>query len=369
MHTLRRLLFVVMIVLIDGAVAHAQPPEGPGKTARPAMVGEASLHTYSTPGGAAEAIAKLLQEVFPGPQTRIKAAGSDTLIVWADAQTHRELAKQRVLAPPIVEIVPLTSLDALKAAELLKATLGRIDSNKISIVADAEKNVLILRGNAEQVQEARRLLVLIGNEPGQGNLRSIRLEKGAAVTVAEAVQQLIRKLRPDNDVKLIVPGGPDTATPKTKEPEKKDAKLAKKGHPVTLTAFGDRLIVATEDREAMELVVQIVRMLVNTESGGPDFEVIRLVHARATHVAQILEETFNQHSTRQNFGGGGGGRGPGPGPASFERIRVVADPLTNTLILRASPLDRLVILRLLERALDTPEAAEFPEKKKERTKK
>ena len=41
----------------------------------------------------------------------------------------------------------------------------------------------------------------------------------------------------------------------------------------------------------------------------------------------------------------------------MERVRIVAEPITNTLLVQARPLDVLTIRNLLSKALDIPEAA------------
>src|SRR5205823_11634865 len=86
----------------------------------------------------------------------------------------------------------------------------------------------------------------------------------------------------------------------------------------------------------------------------------------------ILDEAFNgtanelRQQRSSNFSGFGGGRGGGmpffgpfaaPGAAtpnnpSQNRIRVVADPATNSLLVKASPIDMLSIRRLLDKAID-----------------
>ena len=54
------------------------------------------------------------------------------------------------------------------------------------------------------------------------------------------------------------------------------------------------------------------------------------------------------------MGGGRGAGGAAPAPSGHE-VRVVADTATNSLLVRASPLDMLSIRSLLARALDTDE--------------
>jgi RNA polymerase sigma factor (sigma-70 family) len=81
---------------------------------------------------------------------------------------------------------------------------------------------------------------------------------------------------------------------------------------------------------------------------GGDFEVISLQHARAAEVAKILEQLFNGPSNK------------------LERVRVVADPATNSILIRAAPEDVSTVRRMLELSLDAkserPEATHRNEK-------
>src|SRR5207253_474818 len=113
--------------------------------------------------------------------------------------------------------------------------------------------------------------------------------------------------------------------------------------------------------------------------GNDDFVVIKLKHVSAVATAAVLDAAFNGPPQQGGGGGqGGGGKGGGKGGgfgggmgggmdgggmAQFfqalggggqmpkgarpERIRVVADPSTNQLLIKASPLDILTIRELL----------------------
>ena len=71
---------------------------------------------------------------------------------------------------------------------------------------------MLIRGNADQVQEAKVILRQLGEmEQKQGNMRIINLEKASAATLAEALQKLMKELKP-NPIKIITPA---------KEPGKK----------------------------------------------------------------------------------------------------------------------------------------------------
>ena len=121
--------------------------------------------------------------------------------------------------------------------------------------------------------------------------------------------------------------------------------------------MGNRLIVTSADAQALALTVELFRMLTKSPPADPDFEVLRLKNARADNVARVLDEAFNGGR------GGKGGFGGGPAMPRGERVRVVADPGSNSLLIKASPLDTLTIRRLLETALDVEGADDVPDER------
>jgi type II secretion system protein D len=179
------------------------------------------------------------------------------------------------------------------------------------------------------------------------------------------------------------------ATPQT--PQKPAEPEKPKAAPVTLVPTGNSLIVQTDDPATMALINEIVRLYTQQANKPGDWEVIKLKNAMAVDAARILDEAFN--GTRQGgllggnrgpgtpaganpfgggnpfggisalFGGGrfGGGMNPfGGGGNNIQlpsnpqpgTIRVVADPISNSLLVRASPLDMQTIKRLLAEAID-----------------
>ena len=326
------------------------------KKAPPPVKGEAFLQIYPAPGGQAEGLAKLFQEIYKdSPSVRIASLGTHQIAVWAGPDVHLELAKQRPLAPAFSDVVVLTTVDADKVAETVRASLRDLKAGAPFIEALPQRNALLIRGSAEQVREAREIIhLVVGDSETAGNLRIITLDKANASVMADAVRELLAQMR-SNPVKVIVPAKPGGEPPAKQEPAAKGAKPAKGGAPITITAFGNRLIVTTDDPQAMALVVELTRLL-QAPAGEGDFEVIRLKHAQAANVAQVLDDVFN--GSRPAKGGlGGGSMGPGTGLARAERVRVVAEPITNTLLIKASPLDVITIRNLLSKALDIPEAA------------
>src|SRR5262249_14693014 len=151
----------------------------------------------------------------------------------------------------------------------------------------------------------------------------------------------------------------------------KDGKDApgNKDKPVRIFASGNRILIASDDPQALELAQQIVNLYTRSPGKG-DFQVIKLNNANAVEAAKALDEAFNgttQNNQQTNrgggsrFGGGGfggffdrfGGQGATtPTNPESNRIRVVAYPATNSLLVRATPLDMLSIRSLLAKALD-----------------
>src|SRR5439155_23042053 len=98
------------------------------------------------------------------------------------------------------------------------------------------------------------------------------------------------------------------------EPEKKPEtgkKEEKKGAPVTITAFGNKLIVTSEDPQALALIQELTRMITTTSANAGDFEVIKLKYTNAVDAARVLDEAFNGVKP------GGGRGGPQPGGLPF----------------------------------------------------
>ncbi len=159
---------------------------------------------------------------------------------------------------------------------------------------------------------------------------------------------------------------------------------------IKVTVIGNQITVESDDPDAVQKFSEILR-LISRPGGDGDFTVIRLKRANAVEVAQIIDEWFNgkpqQGGGGGGFGGGGGGRGGrggggqggggglgaifgGGGPGAMggapgamgggapaapaqTRIRIVADPGTNSLLVRASVIDLWTINSMLTKVLDS----------------
>lgn len=161
------------------------------------------------------------------------------------------------------------------------------------------------------------------------------------------------------------------------DPAKKDKRA------VQIDVIGNRLIVTSDDPKVLDMVTALVQYY--RPGGTPQenlFKVIRLKNIAAEDAANELTEIFNGPQQRQ--GGPGGGRGGGGGPGGLlsglfgggggllgslfggggsapatpagvnpNRIRVVAEKSSNSVIIvKASPADLLTIEYLLAKYID-----------------
>jgi general secretion pathway protein D len=394
------------------------------------LTGKPLFQYHDLSGGSAETMAKILSEIFKTDDSvRISVSGPSRLFVYGDPQTHLEINNiVKDSTPPSLkaEVISLKRLEASKLADTLKNMFPDSKNGSPFIEADTEQNAIRLRGTDGQIKEVTTVIGVLdgtplgGGDNGDGGdaskSRMIILEKGSGATVAEAMAVLFKKLRPDIDVKTILPGQleekleqlkdkqkpsepvpapkvekkksvmrltPDTLreamylsntreTPVLFDPQeekKQEKKPAKKKSTVTIAGYGNRIIITSDDPVALDLAQQIIRILVNTEAGPGDIDVLTLKVANAVDVAKVLDEAFNGPKD-QGGNRGQGGRGLQiPGIPSFmtgafgaapggrtEVVRVVADPMTNKLLIRAKPIDMLTIRRLIDKHLDVHNA-------------
>ena len=394
------------------------------------LIGPPVIKYHEVRLGNADAMAKFIGDIFKDkPQIKIAPSGTNKLMVYGDPQTQFEvnaLVNSEPPPEPVAISIPLNRLEAAKFVEELKTMLG---ANAPYIAADTDTNSIRVRGTADQIKEIKVITNQFDETPALLGASSVyTLEKGSGATVAEAIEILFGQIR-KNPIKVVLPGRLGEQPPlKNIEPlpapkpdikekkidarrltpddlrkamftsqnetqdlpkkvfddpkedvKKKQEKKVGSDKPVVITAFGNRIIISSEDPDAIAVVRNLIRVLVNTEAGPGDFEVIRLRYANASEVARVLDEAYNG-AKRGGGGGGPGGRGQGGGggpqagggilgtmmsgligggggggggTSRDEIIRVVADPATNSLLIRAKPIDLLTIRRLVTNSIDT----------------
>lgn len=387
----------------------------------PIKVGPPILKNHAVPSGQAEPMAKMLQSKYRNATSiTITPAGTGTLIVVAPAQDQVEIARFLIELSgeggSKTEVIQLT-MDAAKMVDTLTKILGQPAQGAPYLEADATRNAIIARGTADQVTEVKQIIRDIEGGGQSGNLRIIALPSGGAAALADELNRLLPQII-NNPINTIRPNEPKPAPAPAPKPsdgkeagevegefegaaeeetegdddasrrvypsgvvptgtspaargavavnpqEKQPAQPGKKpAAPITITAIGDRLIIRSDDPEALKMAQELVRILTQGTSKG-DFEVIRLVNASAVDAAKLLDEMYNgvrqqggqqqsQNPFAAMFGRGGGGGMMPQQPAAEPRIRVVADPGTNALLIRATPVDMLAIRRHLRETIDS----------------
>jgi type II secretory pathway component GspD/PulD (secretin) len=289
--------------------------------------------------------------------------GQHIVLTDSASNLRRVIALLGEAAPPATtEVVPLTSLEPARVAELLRGMFGKTGA---FVDVDPLRNGLVIRGSRAQIDDIKQTLHALGEgQAPAGGVRIIELDRGSAQTLAESLQEMMRHMR-GNPLRVVVPGVPE---PPGKTPPKPPAKSPLKGpagkepgltdpsappkpakddrpgvKPVTITAFGQRVIVTSDDPEALALAQELARLLL--QAGPGELQVIRLQHSQAVSVAKVIDELFNEPA--------GAGE-----PRRHPRVRVVADPQTNSLLLKAAPLELQTIRRLLRNHLDQADEAE-----------
>jgi general secretion pathway protein D len=372
----------------------------PGKDGRPvAGIGEPPmLKQYTVPTGNAETLASTLKEKYKAvPSVTITSAGTSTIIVYAYPDDQIEIAKLILGSKPEsntkTERIPLLTQDAAKMATTLQGMLG--DPAKTSapyIEADTLTNSIILRGNADQVNEVKAIVKAMGESPEafQGKMRVISVPgNGSASALAEALKKMIPEMR-GYDVQIVRPGDEKKLPPKEKleskpkpssdgpgggneeqqeppaksqlvDPQAPQQQQPKKKPTITITPSGNKLIVVSDDPEAQQLVQELTRLLTQRSSSDADFEIIKLKNADAVQAAKTLDEYFNgprqdvqqqQRNRGFQFPGFAGMPQPAQTPPAEPKVRVVADPGSNSLLVRANPLDMLTVRTIVEKSID-----------------
>ncbi len=384
------------------------------------VVGTPTIKTYSVQSGTAETLAKTLQDAYKeAPTIKITPAGTGKIIVWALPDDQVDIAKLITIANEETnkaQVITLTNLDADEVAETLKGIYESKDSKAGPgpfIKADASRNAIIVHGSKEQVDEVKATINALGDGGAgaagvTGNTRIVVLPGGSGAALADALERLLKGMG-KYDVKVQSPGG----TPEKKEPvpppvepskqkpptgdqrksqapwrhgvlvaargyvqlvdpqdkkDQKDQKDQKQKKPtITITPYGNRLIIQSDDPEAMRMVNELIQLLTKTQGTTGDFEVIKLKKANAVDAAKVIDELYNgpKQQTQQ------GPQGPGglfrfqqqfqfqqqqAQPKTDSGVRVVADPGTNSLLVKAKPLDMMNIRRIVEKFIDTGEA-------------
>lgn len=382
------------VVLVSGSadkIAQAKSiiknidvPQYPGQ--RAAVPAPPILKNYSTAPGAAESLAKTLKEIYKtNSAVRIESVGGSAIMVLAGADDQIDIA--RLVAGGDIQssetaIISITALDVEKTATTLK---GMFQDSKTGsgpyIEADSGRGAIIVKGTPAQVADVKAFVKLSEGDAGTSpNMRIISLDRGNAAALAAEIERLMNQTR-RNPVKIINPNAVPEPPPAPKpvpqsgngggldQPSQLvDPKTQPgSGEPVTISIIGNRIVITSKDPAAVQMASELARMIISAPAGEGEFEIIKLKNANATDAARIIDEMYNgprttagnQQPTGFPFGGAFGGRFGGNQPQTpastapaTAKVRVIADPTSNSLLVKASPVDLLSIKKYLKDGID-----------------
>lgn len=366
--------------------------------------GSPVLKTYSVPAGSAADVARTLQDIYRASNTiRVTAVGTSAIMVYAMPDDQLDVAQlltgNGVAGGAQTKMIPLTTLQASDVALTLKGMFVDLRTGQGPYIeGDSSRNSIIVKGTGDQIADIEAALKAIGEAGGSSQMRIINVDRGSTSTLAAELERMLMQTR-GIPVQVIKPTPPAGQTPPTPPPANNpDAPKPGSGggdtppqisdpqkpnqqppvnpnqKPIVITAVGNKLILTSEDPAALAYAQELVRLL--TQPGGDgDFEIIKLKKANASDAAKVIDELFNGKQQPQQGGGGGnpfggGGRGGNPflqmmqqqaaaagGGAASSKVRIVADPNSNSLLVRASPVEMITIKNLIKNSIDADEDA------------
>jgi type II secretory pathway component GspD/PulD (secretin) len=280
----------------------------------------------------------------------------------------------------------------------VEAAVKVLDVPSSSYAPGGMRVISLDRGSGAAVaEELQRLLKEMGKDskvigPG-GSAEPKPPEKPDRPASPDTRNEKNEPSKAANLVAAVAPGDPAKGEKSDRPPlfdprdEKKEPPKKKGG--IVLIPFGGQISVKAEDPEDQKLIEQLID-LITAKTGNEEFEVIKLKHTNAIEVAKLLDEMYNgprhpqqpqqpqqqvqpqqppQQPQQQPQGGppvGGYGGGHSPhsssssssssstGSSTFDRIRVLADPNLNAVLLRAAPIDAVTIKKLIRDQIDQP---------------
>ncbi len=324
------------------------------------------------------------------------------LVVVATPEQHKTIAatiRQLEGHKKDLEVFQLRVLDpfaAQMAVERLFGTDNRDDGTGPVVESDFSTQQLFVRASAEQIEDIRRLLIKMGETElamavtASGKRFRVVPFEGDPDAALRAIQRVWPKLRP-NAIEVVTPSAvipslnkargrrqppqeratssPDETPPPDESPSPAprggdgpgtpppqisdvapgpgaDAEVTSNDAPVSalppiIVAPGtDSLTIASDDAEALEQFVALLRTLSNRDdTADGNFTIIPLRNADALFAAQLIDRLFENRGFSRR---------------SRMDVVAVADERTNSVVVRGGRADRMVVQQLLE-AIDDGE--------------
>ena len=350
------------------------------------------LKLFSLSGVDGKAITTSLESLFKedgsSVDVRYDALNEQLFVTGTSSQIQlvEEVIKQFAPPPRELEIIQLNSADPFSfklAADALFQDEPRASAPTISI--DTNQQQVLVRATKDQLESLRKLLKQMGeSQPanvsaGSGRLRFVPVHRSSK-QLLEDIQQLWPTMR-NNPIKVVNPQPiglkqPDptaltagfldnvqtkpvasafgslggslglngaTAHRLTSAQVIPDAQqpAQKQSPPIIVVIGDDQWTLASDDTEALELFARLLDTLTNPKvtpfATAGNFSVYILRHADAKHLQELLIELFRS---------GESGRRSSISDA-IQRVKIVAEPRINGLIIGGNRADRKIVEELL----------------------
>jgi hypothetical protein len=112
---------------------------------------------------------------------------------------------QQGVKPPLLEVIPLTTLDCVRVADTLKGIFPGAKNRSPYIDSDSARNIILVKGSAEQVAEVKAAIRSMGENPASGNSRVFTLENRNGAAVADALQRILPQMYPNVTIRRVAP--------------------------------------------------------------------------------------------------------------------------------------------------------------------
>ena len=281
----------------------------------------------------------------------------------------------RQFAPPKreLEIIQLNAIDPMSfklAADALFQDEPMSTAPTISI--DSNQQQILVRATKEQLESLRRLLKQMGESQvpkmsgGSGRLRFVPVPRNSK-RLLEDIRELWPTIRsnPMNIVNPVVNPvvNPQSAEPAALAPKKLDilgGLISSPFHRLASASIGqdsqqnavqqsaaiivvtgeDQWTIASDDMEALDLFSNLVETLMSPKvtpiATAGNFSIYILRHADAKHLQELLVDLFGSGSNRRSSIGD-----------AMQRVKIVADPRINGLVIGGNRSDRKIVEELL----------------------
>jgi len=274
-------------------------------------------------------------------------AGIDTEPTWA--QSEGELVRLSKAAAPAVAASLQKMIDAaatpganslakalqeqvrrlrIRRSGMLTADLMLDLTKPLKLVADEKTNSIMVTGAKENVEAARELIAMLDDVPMTGSV-TMRILPMRNID-AQEFATVVRELFTQGKALGKIPG-----TTLTGAPQGDVGTALADDFALTVVERTNTVIVAGRD-EAVALVEAMQQRLDTTDaSAASAVRSYPLTRAGATAVSQRLEQFFNAQAQQKNF-------------RPEDKVRMVADDRTNTLVVSTSQRSFSVLEELLK---------------------